>query len=97
MIHVSEGLCQHVEDGDLTFILIGNSHVLERVAFLGSCLFGTESGHLGNKIFLEGTHESLLLVAILEATVSELGGGIDEFERHLFQCRSAGVYQQRFA
>lgn len=49
---------------------------------------------LAETIFLELTHEGDLVGDGLEATMSELGAGVDEFEIDLLQRGSLRVYQQ---
>lgn len=49
------------------------------------------------KIPLEGAHELLALLASLEATVTELGRGVDELELNVLQGRALGVGQQGLA
>lgn len=39
-------------------------------------------------------HESLLFLHSLEATVTELGGGVDKLEVDLLQSTTAGLHQQ---
>ena len=48
-------------------------------------------------ILLEWTHEALLLLGRLEATVAHLRGGIDELEVDVLQGGTAGLLQQRLA
>jgi hypothetical protein len=45
-------------------------------------------------VLLEGSHEGDLVLVGLEATVSELAGRVDEFERDLLQGALLGVNQQ---
>lgn len=40
-------------------------------------------------------HEGLLLLHSLEASVTELGSGVDELEVDLLQGAAAGLHQQR--
>jgi len=49
------------------------------------------------KVLLEGALELLALLAGLEATVTELGGGVDELELNVLQGRASGVNQQGLA
>jgi len=49
------------------------------------------------KLPLQGAHELLALLAGLEATVAELGGGVDELELDVLQSRALGVGQQGLA
>lgn len=48
-------------------------------------------------VLLERSHEGQFVGRRLEATVSHLRGGIDEFQLDLFQCGALGVDDQRFA
>jgi hypothetical protein len=45
-------------------------------------------------VLLEGSHEGDLVLVGLEATVPELAGRVDEFERDLLQGALLGVNQQ---
>jgi hypothetical protein len=45
-------------------------------------------------VLLEGSHEGDLVLVGLEATVPELAGSVDEFERDLLQGALLGVNQQ---
>lgn len=49
------------------------------------------------KVFLirKSHHKGLLLLPGLEATMAELGGGVDELEVDLLQSAAAGLDQQR--
>lgn len=40
-------------------------------------------------------HESLLFLGCLEATMSELGSGVDELEVDLLQSTTVGLHKQR--
>jgi len=56
------------------------------------------SGRLGSdQILLERAHESLLLGMGLEATMSKLGGGVDQLQVDLLQGNTLGVDEQRLA
>ena len=46
-------------------------------------------------MLLEGTHEGVLVLWGLEATVTELGAGVDELQLDVFQSLTLGVDQQR--
>jgi len=46
-------------------------------------------------VLLEGTHEGVLVLWGLEATVTELGAGVDELQLDVFQSLTLGVDQQR--
>ena len=48
-------------------------------------------------ILLEGSHESSLFLVGLEATVSELGRGVDPFEVGLLGCLPLGVGDEGLA
>jgi len=48
-------------------------------------------------VLLEGTHERHLVLGRLEATVTELGARVDEFQLDLLQSLTFGVGQKRFA
>lgn len=54
-------------------------------------------GDLGLQVLLEGSHEGALLGGGLEATVTELAGGVDELEVDLLQAGTAGVGDQGLA
>lgn len=49
------------------------------------------------EVLLEGSHEGTLLLGGLEASVTELGGGVDELQLDLLQGSTAGVDDQRLA
>lgn len=57
-------------------------------------LFDTQSSF---SLLLERTHKVLLFLDSLEPTVTNLGGGIDEFESDLFQILPLGVGNQRLS
>ena len=48
-------------------------------------------------ILLEWTHEALLLLGGLEATVAHLGSGVDELEVDVLQSGTGSLLQQRLA
>lgn len=47
------------------------------------------------RLTLQAYHEGLLLLHGLEASVTKLGGGVDELEVDLLQRTTAGLNQQR--
>ena len=53
-------------------------------------------GHLLLLVLLEGSHEGGLVGRGLEASVAELGGGVDELEGHLLGEPLGGQGSQRF-
>jgi len=48
-------------------------------------------------LLLHGSHESVLLLLCLEASVTELGRSVDELERDLLQGRSASLREERLS
>jgi hypothetical protein len=48
-------------------------------------------------MLLASTHELDLLVSSLEATMAELGGGVNELKVDLLQCSTAGLLQERLS
>merc|ERR1719228_947902 len=50
-----------------------------------------------NSVFLEWTHECLLFLARLEASMTKLAAGINKLEVNLLKSSSLSVGQQRFA
>lgn len=58
---------------------------------------GSGSLLLGNEVLLEFSHEGLLLFGGLEASVAELGRGVDELEGDLLESNTLGVGPERLA
>ena len=57
-----------------------------------------DGGFLGKKfVLLHWTHEALLLLGSLEATVTKLGRGIDKLQCNLFEGHSLDLLDQRLA
>eukprot|EP00080_Pristionchus_pacificus_P000700 PDM60720.1 hypothetical protein PRIPAC_54526 [Pristionchus pacificus] len=52
---------------------------------------GSGSLLLGNEVLLEFSHEGLLLFGGLEASVAELGRGVDELEGDLLESNTLGI------
>ena len=45
-------------------------------------------------MLLERSHEGVLVLRGLEATVAELGAGVDELQLDVFESLTLGVYQE---